>query len=461
MRVLYDFSPTEKYSFEDGLQALEVKEGDVVDVLKKDQDWTLVKINNKRGFVPTDYIEQESESKSVPLKTLNLPVKSAKIQVQEDKEKEKSNPRPSSAAISTMLRKIEIPKVAFLKSDVEVRGTLKKFKSLENLEPDQKTSYLQECKSPTTSKTVYAVVVQYFKGNHGVWTFLIETDSPDHVPKLVYRAYQDFYDLQMTLLASFPAESGISSGTRIIPSIPGPVPFADENVTQRRAADFAVYCKEIFDQMPEHIKNCKILQDFFSYWDCDIAYNKKYGVKEGMPASQVVAPWNQMKVGLGINISDPMKGRKTSATTKTDSSETTVKPIEKPKDGEKSKDGEKPKERKKEDPNELKAPTTFTPHTQKVVARERKASVGKVFQNEEEVDEPVASPLKFEHNGKAFVMLLNNATFKEALIKINAKINTKSVKLSYLDGKDVIEISDDDDWQTVLSLTPRPKVFLK
>eukprot|EP00835_Amoeboradix_gromovi_P006984 NODE_974_length_2661_cov_0.438720.p1 type:complete len:468 gc:universal NODE_974_length_2661_cov_0.438720:2518-1115(-) len=466
VRVIYDFTPTEKYDFEDGLDALQVKEGDVVDIIKQESDWTLVSLKNKKGFVPTNYLEEKQQ-----MKVLDLPVKSSKVEPIKDSKKEKkseekkgnSEKTSSHSNLNNPFKKAEkTPSTG----SVTWRKGLKAYDNLKKLDPVQKTKYLQDCAAIVNSEVIYATVVQYFKGIENVWTFLLETDSKDGVHRIIYRTYMDFYDLQLTLLATFPKESGISTGNRIIPSIPGPVPIVNENITQRRAAEFAVYCKEIFDQMPDNIRNCKVLQDFFLFWESDDVYNKKYGVKEGTVASEIVAPWNQIKVGSGLNVSDPIKSRKLLQNAPIDKSKDVQKdPKTEIKSDKPSGDAklDKPREKRKEDPNELKAPTTYQPKLQKTTETKERKKSDAIATSDEQIAEPVASPIKFEQKstGKVFVMMLNNSDLKDAHSKLITKLNTKTVKLSYLDGTDVIEINDEDDWQALLSLSPRPKITVK
>ena len=167
---------------------------------------------------------------------------------------------------------------------------------------------------------------------------------------------------------------------------------------------------------------------------------------------------DQIKVGTGIAVSDPMRNKKKDKPVDkpVDKVDKPIDKIDKPVD-KVDKPTDKSKEKKKEDPNELKSPTIFQSKEQKVVAKERKKSVD-IKASEEQIAEPAASPLKFDFNGKLFVMLLDNLTLKEAVLKINTKLSIKSCKLFYIDGEDKIDINDEDDWQTVLQLKPRPKI---
>ncbi|CAB4253688.1 similar to Saccharomyces cerevisiae YBR200W BEM1 Protein containing SH3-domains, involved in establishing cell polarity and morphogenesis [Maudiozyma barnettii] len=86
------------------------------------------------------------------------------------------------------------------------------------------------------------------------------------------RSYQDFYDLQVQLLDKFPAESGKlrdKNGQwtkRIVPYIPGPVPYVTDSITQKRMDDLDVYVKELI-KLPEYISNSPLVNHLFNVSD--------------------------------------------------------------------------------------------------------------------------------------------------------------------------------------------------
>lgn len=83
------------------------------------------------------------------------------------------------------------------------------------------------------------------------------------------RSYQDFYDLQVQLLDTYPAESGKlrdKSGQwtkRIMPYIPGPVPYVTDTITKKRMDDLDIYVKELI-KLPEYISNSTLVNHLFN-----------------------------------------------------------------------------------------------------------------------------------------------------------------------------------------------------
>lgn len=86
------------------------------------------------------------------------------------------------------------------------------------------------------------------------------------------RSYQDFYDLQVQLLDKYPAESGKlrdKNGQwtkRIVPYIPGPVPYVTDSITQKRMDDLDVYVKELI-KLPEYISSSPLVNHLFMISD--------------------------------------------------------------------------------------------------------------------------------------------------------------------------------------------------
>ncbi|GMM58704.1 phosphatidylinositol-3-phosphate-binding protein [Maudiozyma humilis] len=105
------------------------------------------------------------------------------------------------------------------------------------------------------------------------------------------RSYQDFYDLQVQLLDKYPAESGKlrdKNGQwtkRIVPYIPGPVPYVTETITQKRMDDLDVYVKELI-RLPEYIASSPLVNSLFKVRDN--AFDREYNASnEGSSRSEL------------------------------------------------------------------------------------------------------------------------------------------------------------------------------
>ncbi|EIW61828.1 phosphatidylinositol-3-phosphate-binding protein BEM1 [Trametes versicolor FP-101664 SS1] len=63
---------------------------------------------------------------------------------------------------------------------------------------------------------------------------------------VLFRSYNDFYDFQVELLDTFPHEAGRpDSSTRILPYMPGPVDFVDNEITMSRRAELDEYLQKL------------------------------------------------------------------------------------------------------------------------------------------------------------------------------------------------------------------------
>ncbi|KAI0771488.1 hypothetical protein BD413DRAFT_475759 [Trametes elegans] len=63
---------------------------------------------------------------------------------------------------------------------------------------------------------------------------------------VLFRSYNDFYDFQVELLDTFPHEAGRpDTGTRILPFMPGPVDYVDNEITLSRRAELDEYLHKL------------------------------------------------------------------------------------------------------------------------------------------------------------------------------------------------------------------------
>lgn len=78
------------------------------------------------------------------------------------------------------------------------------------------------------------------------------------------RLYQDFYDLQIQLIATYPHEAGTSgSGERTLPFMPGPVTYVTDNISNGRRANLDEYIKNLLKLGP-HITSGPLVKGFFA-----------------------------------------------------------------------------------------------------------------------------------------------------------------------------------------------------
>ncbi|CCD24206.1 phosphatidylinositol-3-phosphate-binding protein BEM1 NDAI_0C05470 [Naumovozyma dairenensis CBS 421] len=118
----------------------------------------------------------------------------------------------------------------------------------------------------------YDVITRVSVDSYGLedekYWFAVNCDLDNGKSRKLKRYYEDFYDLQVSLLDSFPAESGKlrdSNGQwtkRILPYIPGPVPYVTEMITKKRREDLNVYVTDLV-KLPAYISHSPLVDNVF------------------------------------------------------------------------------------------------------------------------------------------------------------------------------------------------------
>ncbi|KAI4943973.1 hypothetical protein J4E91_009121 [Alternaria rosae] len=110
---------------------------------------------------------------------------------------------------------------------------------------------------------IRACVPRYCFADDIFW-FIIECQMEDGRHWELQRLYQDFYDLQIQLIATYPVEAGTSgSGERTLPFMPGPVTYVTDNISNGRRANLDEYIKNLLKLGP-HITQGHLVKGFFA-----------------------------------------------------------------------------------------------------------------------------------------------------------------------------------------------------
>ncbi|CCH62641.1 hypothetical protein TBLA_0H03590 [Henningerozyma blattae CBS 6284] len=118
---------------------------------------------------------------------------------------------------------------------------------------------------------IKAAVVTFALEDDKYW-FTVRCQISTGKVRELKRYYQDFYDLQVKLLDTFPAEAGKlrdSNGNwikRILPYIPGPVPYVTDSISMKRREDLDKYLKELI-QLPDYISHSDMVKSLFCILD--------------------------------------------------------------------------------------------------------------------------------------------------------------------------------------------------
>lgn len=132
---------------------------------------------------------------------------------------------------------------------------------------------------------IKACVPRYCFADDIFW-FIIECQMEDGRHYELQRLYQDFYDLQIQLIATYPVEAGTSgSGERTLPFMPGPVTYVTDNISNGRRANLDEYIKNLL-KLGSHITTGHLVKGFFAprhgdyEIDPDVVANDEYRLSQ-------------------------------------------------------------------------------------------------------------------------------------------------------------------------------------
>jgi bud emergence protein 1 len=125
--------------------------------------------------------------------------------------------------------------------------------------------------SPTTTSllVVKDARIEQFAYTNGRYWYWVRALMEDGRHRNLCRYYEDFYNFQITLLSTFPVESGSTGKDRILPFIPGPTQYVTDAIAEERKDDLDLYVRELC-LLPQHIKNHELVKTFFSPREGDV-----------------------------------------------------------------------------------------------------------------------------------------------------------------------------------------------
>jgi bud emergence protein 1 len=123
--------------------------------------------------------------------------------------------------------------------------------------------------SPTTLLTVREAKIEQFSYTNGRYWYWVRAVMDDGRHRNLCRYYEDFYNFQIALLATFPVESGSTGRDRILPFIPGPTTYVTDAIAEERKEDLDIYVRELC-LLPTHIKNHELVKSFFASREGDV-----------------------------------------------------------------------------------------------------------------------------------------------------------------------------------------------
>lgn len=94
-------------------------------------------------------------------------------------------------------------------------------------------------------KSYHYETEEYWFRVHALYQPFGQDTLPPAKQLVLFRSYNDFYDFQMQLLATFPHEAGRDGYERILPYMPGPVREVDHEITNTRRSELDDYLHEL------------------------------------------------------------------------------------------------------------------------------------------------------------------------------------------------------------------------
>ena len=151
------------------------------------------------------------------------------------------------------------------------------------------------------SAITHAAVESFFLEGDKFW-FNVVCELPDGRTRSLKRYYEDFYDLQVKLLDAFPAEAGKLRDVRgqwtkrIMPYIPGPVPYITDSITKKRKEDLNIYVRDLI-ALPMHISQCDLVRSLFTVREN--GFDKEFTQEPTMTLNQESSTSNATRGAMG------------------------------------------------------------------------------------------------------------------------------------------------------------------
>ena len=123
--------------------------------------------------------------------------------------------------------------------------------------------------SPTALLAVKEARIEQFAYTNGRYWYWVRAIMEDGRHRNLCRYYEDFYNFQITLLATFPVESGSTGEKRILPFIPGPTIYVTDAIAEERKDDLDLYVRDLC-LLPSHVRTHELVKTFFAPREGDV-----------------------------------------------------------------------------------------------------------------------------------------------------------------------------------------------
>lgn len=274
--VLYDFEAERP-------DELSCKAGEnIIIFAHHDQEWFIAKTIDRiggPGFVPCGFIMvvdlKTGYSSNNPLakdiESVNLPTVvewKQNIEQQKNKNIDLKKQQHSSASQQARSQSINSMNKSLQQPPSTTSQHNSRSYSINSKQSSQKNVSSRHQSLDTDENFILEAKVTEYIWEDQKYKFILSCLTSFSKTRTLKRTYEDFYNLQINILESYPEESGkviMKDGNmspRIVPYIPGPVPYVTEDITKKRLIDLNTYINELI-HLPNKISRSDVVMSLF------------------------------------------------------------------------------------------------------------------------------------------------------------------------------------------------------
>ncbi|QID84372.1 bud emergence protein 1 [Saccharomyces pastorianus] len=182
------------------------------------------------------------------------------------------------------IKSVNLPTVQEWKSNIaRYKASNISLGSVEQQQLQSTTKSPNQSAKLVDSELLLKASVESFGLEDEKYWFLVCCELSNGRTRQLKRYYQDFYDLQVQLLDTFPAEAGKLRDAdgqwskRIMPYIPGPVPYVTNSITKKRKEDLNIYVADLVN-LPDYISRSEMVHSLFVV--LNNGYDREYDNEE-------------------------------------------------------------------------------------------------------------------------------------------------------------------------------------
>ncbi|KAJ3543600.1 hypothetical protein NM688_g5837 [Phlebia brevispora] len=261
---------------------LDAKAGDAITVVaQSNREWFVAKPIGKLGrpgLIPVSFVEIRDPATNSPVHDVDTLIDSGALPRVEEWKKAMMSYKANSISLGVIDGAGTPQTTSFVSAGNMVAST--KDPAINVQGPSPHTYQQSEPRSDSAPSNllppgilISAEVKSFHYEMDEYWFRVHATYQPfagDHLPQakqlVLFRSYNDFYDFQVELLNTFPAEAGRHNTERILPYMPGPAAHVDSEVTASRREELDEYLRQLCQlrHAARYILEHRLVREFLS-----------------------------------------------------------------------------------------------------------------------------------------------------------------------------------------------------